>query len=83
MFTREQVLDKLNKIFRNAFIDDSLVIKDETCAADIDEWDSLMQITLITEIENNYNVQFSLDDVLKLNNVGDMVDLILKETWNA
>lgn len=80
---REHVLMKLNDIFRKVFIDDSLVIREETCAADIKEWDSLMQITLITSIENEYRVQFSLDDVLKLKNVGDMVDLIIKVSENA
>lgn len=81
--SRDEILVTLTSIFRNAFIDDSLVIKEETCAADIKEWDSLMQITLITAIESEYNVQFSLDDVLQLKNVGDMIELILRETGNA
>lgn len=80
---RENVMMKLNEIFRKAFIDDSLVVREETCAADIREWDSLMQITLITAIENEYRVQFSLDDVLKLKNVGDMADLIIRVAGNA
>ncbi len=61
-------------------MDSALEISEQTSAKDIEDWDSLMQITLITAIEKKYGVQFSLDDVLGLENVGGMVDLILRET---
>ena len=82
MMNRADILSKINEIFRRAFIDDSLIIKEETSAADVNGWDSLMQITLITTIEKEFKVQFSLDDVLKLKNVGDMLDLIQREAGN-
>ena len=75
---RKQVLDELNVIFREAFMDGELNISEQTSAKDIEDWDSLMQITLITAIEKKYNIQFSLDDVLALENVGGMVDLVLR-----
>ncbi len=81
--SREEIFEALTAIFRKAFINDSLEIGEKTCAADIKEWDSLMQITLITAIENEFDTQFSLDDVLKLENVGDMVDLIMRTIGNA
>ena len=81
--SRNEIFEKINVIFRKAFIDDSLVIGEKTCADDIKEWDSLMQITLITAIENEFDLQFSLNDVLKLENVGDMVDLIIRSMNNA
>ena len=77
---RKQIMIQLNGIFRDAFMDSSLEISEQTSAKDIEDWDSLMQITLITAIEKKYGVQFSLDDVLGLENVGGMVDLILRET---
>lgn len=77
---RSQILHELNVIFREAFMDDALNISEQTCAKDIEDWDSLMQITLITSIEKKYDMQFGLDDVLALENVGDMVDLILRRS---
>ena len=77
---RKQIMIQLNGIFRDAFMDSALEISEQTSAKDIEDWDSLMQITLITAIEKKYGVQFSLDDVLGLENVGRMVDLILRET---
>ena len=77
---RKQIMIQLNGILRDAFMDSALEISEQTSAKDIEDWDSLMQITLITAIEKKYGVQFSLDDVLGLENVGGMVDLILRET---
>ncbi len=77
---RKQIMIQLNGIFRDAFMDSALEISEQTSAKDIEDWDSLMQITLITAIEKKYGVQFSLDEVLGLENVGGMVDLILRET---
>lgn len=76
---REQLLAEINEIFRDAFMDDELVILEETSAADVEDWDSLMQITLITTIENKYGIEFTLDDSLAMKNVGDMMDLIIKK----
>lgn len=78
--SREQILNELNVIFRDAFMDDKLTITEKTCAADIEDWDSLMQITLITAIEKKYDVEFSLNDVQGLENVGGMIDLVLRGT---
>ncbi len=77
--TREQVLSELQLIFQDAFLDNELQINEETTAADIEDWDSLMQVTLISAIEKKYQKQFMLEDVLGLENVGDMVTLILQD----
>ncbi len=76
---REQLLAEINDIFKDAFMDDDLVITEETNAEDIEDWDSLMQITLITTIEGKYGIEFTLDDSLAMKNVGDMMDLIIQK----
>ena len=48
--TREEVMKKLNEIFCNVFDDETIVLKDETNAEDIEDWDSLEQINLIVAI---------------------------------
>ena len=50
----------------------------ETTADDIEDWDSLEQINLLTAMEKQFGVKFKLDDVRGLANVGDMVDLIIR-----
>lgn len=75
--TREEAYEKLNEVFRDVFDDDTITVSDETTAADIDGWDSLMHITLISDIEDEFDIQFPMNDVVKMKNVGEMMDMIL------
>lgn len=77
--TRENVTKKVADIFKEVFDDDSLVISDDTAAEDIEDWDSLMHISLITAIENEFNIKFKLKEVTGLQNVGDTIDLIMEK----
>lgn len=78
--SRTEVLEKITTTLRQVFDDKSLVITDATTAADVDEWDSLNHITIISNIERAFKVKFALGELSKLENVGQMVDLILKKT---
>ncbi len=73
---RNEILDKVTQIFHDVFDDDSIVLTDETTAKDIDDWDSLTHITLISEIEEAFNMKFSMKDVLGMKNVGEMLDIL-------
>ena len=77
--SREEILQKVNEIFWDVFDDETLEIVEETTAADIEDWDSLTHITLISEIENEFDFSFSMKDVLGMQNVGEMLDIIEKE----
>ena len=81
--TRTEMLDIITGIFREAFEDDSLVITEKTFSGDIEDWDSLMQITLVTAIEDRFNIEFLLNDVTSMQNVGDMMDIIERELGNT
>lgn len=48
------------------------------CADDIEDWDSLEQINLLTAIEKKFNIKFKLADVRNLKNVGDLLDLVAR-----
>lgn len=73
---RKEVLKKVNSIFRDVFDDKNLTITDDTTANDIEEWDSLIHITLISTIEEEFGIKFEMSDIVKFENVGDMVDAI-------
>lgn len=76
--TEQAILEAVQEIFRDNFDDDTLEITRATCADDIEDWDSLEQINLLTAMEKQFGVKFKLDDVRGLANVGDMVDLIIR-----
>ncbi len=72
-------METLNDIFRQVFDDPSIVIKRETTADDIDEWDSLSHINLVIAVETKFNIKFALGELQALKNVGEMIDLIEKK----
>ena len=78
--TEQAILDAVQEIFRDNFDDDTLVITRDTCADDIEDWDSLEQINLLTAMEKKFGLKFKLDDVRGLENVGDLLDLIERLT---
>lgn len=73
---REEILKKVNKIFIDVFSDSSLMITESTSALDIEEWDSLTHITLINNIEDFFKLAFTLDEVMEMKNVGEMLSVI-------
>ena len=77
--TREEVLDKLNEIFRDVFDDDSIEVCDSTTSADIEGWDSLEHINLVLAVEQEFDFKFKMGQVVSMKDVGEMVDIILAE----
>ena len=74
--TRDEIMEKVNEIFRDVFDDDSLIITDSTNSDDIEDWDSLEHISLIISMEKEFDLKFDIKEVNKLENVGQMVDMI-------
>lgn len=76
MRSSQDVMNSCNEIFRTVFSDDKLLISATTSALDISDWDSLAQIRLLMAMEQAFEIQFSLDEVEDLQNVGEIVELI-------
>ena len=76
--TEQAILEAVQEIFRDNFDDDTLEITRATRADDIEDWDSLEQINLLTAIEKKFNIKFKLADVRNLKNVGDLLDLVAR-----
>ena len=76
---REEIFSRLNEVFQDVFDDDSISVNDKTTAADIEDWDSLSHITLLSAVEDEFGIEFSMGQTVKLKNVGEMVDIIEAE----
>jgi len=44
---------KLTEIFREVFMDDSIVLTDQTTSKDVDGWDSFAHLNIILAVENS------------------------------
>lgn len=72
------VLTELNGVFREVFEDETLNVTRSTTAMDIDVWDSIAHMILISVVEQKFGIKFALGELPTLQNVGDMVDIIEK-----
>ncbi|MCK1587745.1 acyl carrier protein [Bradyrhizobium sp. 169] len=72
-----EVLAKLQEVLDGIFLE-KVVAKPELSAADVEEWDSLMQISLVIAIEQKFRVRFRVGEVETARNLGEFADLIAK-----
>ena len=70
------IYEKLTEIFRDLFEDDEIELTAETTSDDIEDWDSLTHIQLISICEEEFGIKFSTAEILHLANVGDLVKVI-------
>ena len=73
---RREIERQLTEIFRDVFDDESIDIRDDMTAKDIEEWDSLNHINLIVAVERAFRVKFTTKEVSNLANVGEFIALI-------
>jgi len=71
-----EIVERLTEIFRDVFDDDSIELRDEMTAADVEEWDSLNHINLIVAVEKSFRVKFTTQEVANLANVGEFIALL-------
>jgi acyl carrier protein len=58
------------------FDDDTIQIRPEMTADDIDGWDSLSHVNLIITVEAKFAIRFTQKELLTLKNIGDLYSTI-------
>jgi acyl carrier protein len=74
----EEILGRVQEIFRKTFDKPDLIVTDSTSPRDLKKWDSLNHVILISEIEKAFNVRFELQDMLESRSVGDICKTVLR-----
>lgn len=69
-------METLRGVFRRVFDDDELEISREMTADDVDGWDSLSHVTLITAVEAKFGIRFTQKELLTQRNIGDLCDAV-------
>jgi len=77
--TREEVFNGVQEIFRDIFDEDDMDIENSTNSDDIEDWDSLNHINLVSAIEKEFKIKFALGELMTLKDVGAMVDLMVEK----
>lgn len=77
---RDNIISKIQMVFDLVFKENSIQISEETNAKDIETWDSFTHLSLIQEIENAFSIEFSLKELMIMENVGTMISILEKKT---
>lgn len=73
---KEEALAELQNIFDDIFLDE-VTVTPELSANDVEEWDSLLHISLVVSVEERFKIKFRVGEVEATNNVGEFADIIL------
>ncbi len=73
---KNEIIEKLTAIFHEIFNDESIVLNDEMTSADVENWDSLTHMLMVTSVEEQFGIKFKLKDLNAMKNVGDIVRII-------
>ena len=76
---QDALLGRLNEVFRSVFDDPDLTVSLTTTAKDVPGWDSIVHITLVIEIERQFDVKFGMAEIERLRNVGDLVSVLAEK----
>jgi acyl carrier protein len=79
----ESIIQRLLPLFRDVLNDDQVTITPESNADSIPHYDSLAHIDIISAIEQEFGIAFEFTEIVKLNDVGDMIALIERKAAAA
>jgi acyl carrier protein len=75
--TQSEVITQLQPIFDDLFME-PVKLTPELTASDVEEWNSLLQISISLAVEKHFGIRFRVGEVEATQNVGDFADLIAR-----
>jgi len=76
---RNELIEKLTMIFHEIFADNTIILRDDMTATDVENWNSLTHMLMITKVEETFDIKFKLKELNKLKNVGDLCNTIAEK----
>jgi acyl carrier protein len=70
------VQQRLQQIFREVFDDGHLILSPTLSAATLPHWDSLAHMKLIMACEEEFGVQFTIEETVESNSVARLLDVL-------
>jgi acyl carrier protein len=75
--TRDDVLARLQTIFDDLFME-PVTLAPELTADDVEEWTSLLHISILLAVEQEFGIRFRVGEAESAKNVGEFADLIAR-----
>ena len=75
--SEREVLARVEAIVQEVLSDRSIGLSPSTTASEVDGWDSISHLSIIWAVEGAFAVKFTIREIARLSNVGDLVSLVL------
>jgi len=73
---KKEITEKLTAIFQEIFDNDTIALKPDMTAADIEDWDSVNHINVVVATEAAFGIRFKSAEIEDLSNVGEFISMI-------
>ena len=72
-----------SEIVSKILLVDESKVADDLKRADLESWDSMNHLILISELEQNYNITFNDDDIASIGSIQDLKTVLKKYNVNV
>lgn len=73
---KQEVIARLTPVARKVFEIESLVLRDDLSAENVETWTSMSFMQFLTDIEKEFGIKFKMMELLSLKNMGDVINAI-------
>lgn len=80
---RSEIVRPLQRIFAEVFLEPGIEIRDNLTPDMVPAWDSLSHIQMIAQVESEFHIRLKLKDLVRMQNVGDLISLIAAEAGQS
>ena len=71
-----KVIEILGEIFEDVFAAEKNAITIETVPEDVEQWDSIGHMNLVTAMEEKFELSFEIDEVMEMIDLRHIVDIL-------
>ena len=80
---KTRALKMLEPIFRDLFMDESITLSETSSPADINEWDSMAHVTLLSSVERAFGVRFTAEEMGSIQDVATLLQVLNEHAASA
>lgn len=80
--SRQEIFERVKAIAKKIF-GQQISVTEATASTDIEQWDSMNHVLLISTIEKEFGVTFDIMEIIGISRFGDFVDVIEKKQHAA
>ena len=80
---QEEIIARIASTIRKVLDNPNLEICAESSAEEMEGWDSVTHLQLVSELENEYDVKFTLREMMSWESVGELAETLTNKLQDA